>query len=104
MCNEVSVNVNFQLLLVLSSSAFGTLDICKSFLLTLAYGTRARGARGSQKCAILSIICPFTTNGAFLCVNDVVVHLRCRKDAIKVFLEVNTNKDIINTVLTSSYT
>ena len=32
----------------------------------LAYRTRTRSARGSQNCAILSIICPFTGNGAFL--------------------------------------
>ena len=31
----------------------------------LAYGTRARSARGSQNRAILSIICPFTGNRAF---------------------------------------
>ena len=36
----------------------------------LAYGTRARSARGSQNRAILSIICPFTGNSAFrLCVS-----------------------------------
>ena len=33
-----------------------------------------------------------TGNGAFLCINDVVVDLPCRKDASKVFFrEVNTN-------------
>ena len=52
----------------------------------LAYETRARSARGSQNCAILSIICPFTGNSAFwLCVNDIVVDLPRRKDATKVF-------------------
>ena len=30
-------------------------------------------------------LCPFTGNGAFRCINDVVVDLPCRKDAIKVF-------------------
>ena len=70
-----------------------------------AYGTRASSARGSQNCAILSILCPIAGNGAFLLVNEVVVHLPCRKDAIKVFFrEVKTNKYIIDTVLTSSYT
>ena len=49
----------------------------------LAYGTRARSARGSQNCAILSILCPFNGNGAHLRVNDVVVDLPCRKDVIK---------------------
>ena len=70
----------------------------------LAYGTRARSARGSQNCAILSIICPFTGNSAFgLCVNDVVLGVPCRKDATEVFFcEVHTNKYIINTVLPSS--
>ena len=42
------------------------------------------------------IICPFTRNGAFLCVNDVVVDLVCRK-----LTQINT---FINTGLTSSYT
>ena len=58
----------------------------------LAWGARARSARGSQNCAILSIIFPFIGNGACLCTNDVF------------FREVNTNKYSINTVLTSSYT
>ena len=45
----------------------------------------------------------FARNSAFLCVNDVVVNLPCRLDTIKVFFrKVNTNKYIINTVLTSS--
>ena len=71
---------------------------------SLAYGTRARSARGSES-PILSIIFPFIGNGAFLCANEVVVDLPCRKDAAKVFFcEVNTNKYFINTVLTSSYT
>ena len=72
----------------------------------LAYGTRARSARGSQNRAILSIICPFTGNRAFrLCVNDIVVDLSRRKDATKVFIrEVSTTKYIINMVLPSSYT
>ena len=72
----------------------------------LAYGTRARSARGSQNRAILSIICPFTGNRAFrLCVNDIVVDLPRRKDATKVFIrEVSTTKYIINMVLPSSYT
>ena len=52
---------------------------------TQIYGTRARSACDSQNCAILSIICPFTGNGAFLCVNDVVVDLLYRKDATKLF-------------------
>ena len=44
-------------------------------------------------CAILSIIFPLTGNGAFLCVQDVVVDLPWRKDANKVFFrEVNANK------------
>ena len=43
------------------------------------------GARGSQNCAILSILCPFSENRAFLCVNDVVVDLPCGKDTTKVF-------------------
>ena len=51
-------------------------------------------ARGSQNCATLSIICSFTGNSAFLCVNDVVVDLRY----------VSTNKYINNTVFTSSRT
>ena len=59
---------------------------------------------GSQNCAILSIIFPFTGNGAFLWVNDVVVDLSCQRDATKIFFrEVNKNKYIINTVLMSSY-
>ena len=72
----------------------------------LAYGTRARNARGSQNCAILSIIRLFTGKGALcLSVNNVVVSLPCRKDATKVFFrEVNANKDIMNTVLPSFYT
>ena len=74
-----------------------TLEYC------LAYGTRVRCPRGSQNCAVLSILCPFTGNGTFLCVNDVVVDLSCRKDTLKVFfLKVNINKCIINTILTSS--
>ena len=70
----------------------------------LANGTRARSARGSQNCAILSIICPFTGNSAFrLCVNDPVLGVPCRKDATEVFFcEVHTSKYIINTVLPSS--
>ena len=70
----------------------------------LAHGTRARSARGSQNCAILSIICPFTGNSPFrLRVNNVVLGLPCRKDATEVFFcEVHTNKYIINTVLPSS--
>ena len=73
-------------------------------IISRAYGTRARSARDSHNCAILSIICPFIGNGAFLCVSDVVVDIPCRKDATKVlFREVNTNKYIINTVLTSPY-
>ena len=61
--------------------------------------------RVAVKTAILSIICPFTLNGAFLCVND-VVHVPCLNwDGTYVFFrEVNTNKYIINTALTSSYT
>ena len=70
-------------------------------IISRAYGTRARSARDSHNCAILSIICPFI---AFPCVSDVVVDIPCRKDATKVlFREVNTNKYIINTVLTSPY-
>ena len=58
----------------------------KKTLLLLAYGTHARSALGSQNCAILSILCPFTGNSAFrLCVNDIVVDLPRRKDATKVF-------------------
>ena len=58
----------------------------RPFAPILAYGTRARSARGSQNCAILSIIHLFTTNGAFwLSVNSVVVYLPWRKDATKVF-------------------
>ena len=71
---------------------------------SLAYGTRARSAGGSQNCAILSMLCPFTGNGALLCVNAVVVDLPSGKDAIKVlFCGVNTKKYIFNTVLTTSY-
>ena len=55
----------------------------------------APAVRAVVKTAILSIICPFTGNGAFLCVNDVVVDLPCRKDATKIFFrEGNTNKYI----------
>ena len=51
----------------------------------LAYGTRARSARGSENYAIVSIIRPFTGKGALgLSVNNVVVYLSCRKDAIEV--------------------
>ena len=53
-------------------------------------------ARGSENCAILSILCSFTGNGAFLCVNDVVVDLPCRKDATKVFFFSNLTQ--INTL------
>ena len=68
-----------------------------------AYGTRARSGCGSQNCAILSILCSFTGNGAFLCVKDVVVDLPCRTGRHQSLL-FNTNKYIIITVLTSSYT
>ena len=80
-------------------------DVCSLHHNALAYGTCARSAHGSQNCTTLSIIVPFIGNGAFLCANDVVVDLPCRKDATKVFFrEVNTNKYIINAVVTSSYT
>ena len=61
--------------------------LSKVFLLEnlRAYGTRARSARGSQNCTVLSIIFPFTGNSALQCVNDLVVDLHCRKDAIHVF-------------------
>ena len=56
-------------------------------VISLAYGTRARSARGGENRAILSIICTFTGNRAFrLCVNDIVVDLPRRKDATKVFI------------------
>ena len=58
------------------------LDHIKYSRYICAYGTRARSARGSQNCAILSIICPFTGNSAFLCVND-VVNLPCRRPPFK---------------------
>ena len=48
---------------------------------------------------------PFHRKRCILSANDVVVDLPCQKDATKVFLrDVNTNKYIMNTVLTSSYT
>ena len=71
-----------------------------------AYGTQARSVRGSQ-----NRLCypdnpfPLHWKRCMRCVKDVAVDLPCRKDAIKVpFREVNTNKYIINTVLTTSYT
>ena len=103
----VSLHDGLQLTVILVTHSYCCVIIgprSKFFMPILAYGTRARSARGSQNCAILSIICPFTGNSAFwLCVNDVVLGVPCRKDATEVFFcEVHTNKYIINTVLPSS--
>ena len=57
----------------------------------LAYGTRARSARGSQNCAILSIICPFTANSAFrLCVSIYSVERKRLKSLFAKLTQINT--------------
>ena len=57
----------------------------------LAYGTRARSARGSQNRAILSIICPFTGNSAFrLCVSIYTVERKRLKSLFAKLTQINT--------------
>ena len=57
----------------------------------LAYGTRARSARGSQNRAILSIICPFTGNSAFrLCVSIYPVERKRLKSLFAKLTQINT--------------
>ena len=75
----VGVGVGEELIMIINMNIINISYI-------LAYGTRARSARGSQNCAILSIIPILTAKGAFwLSVNSVVVYLPCRKDATEVF-------------------
>ena len=58
---------------------------------SLAYGTRARSARGSQNRAILSIICPFTGNSAFrLCVSIYPVERKRLKSLFAKLTQINT--------------
>ena len=57
----------------------------------LAYGTRARSARGSQNRAILSIVCPFTGNSAFrLCVSIYTVERKRFKSLFAKLTQINT--------------